>query len=703
MVKRSLHILTLVGFLFTSFSLFSQAKQYVVLDYFNGASTLDSINWNKAGEAIVPSSLNNGVQYLISKETITDQTDFLEVPYTLIEELHLYKKSVGSYSLIEVTGNKKPFHNRNVEVASLVFDVMGKVKRGDEVILVAKSELPLYLPVNQLPEKDFVDGQRVGLLFFGAYIGVFLALFLYNLFLYFSTKDRSYLPYLFFLISLCIAQATIAGFGFEYLWPNSPGFNNLSIPLFTALAGVFGLLFSKYFLLADQLNVGIHKKWINALIALYILSGIFAFFNLYFISFNLLNLLGIIASVYLLILAVYIWKKGYKPAMYYFIAWSAFLVSLITLAFRNLGVLPFNDITSYLGFFGASAQAVLLSLALADRINVLRKEHEKAQAEALRVSRENERIIREQNEELERRVHERTLELQEANEELKVTLTNLKETQSQLVDAEKMASLGQLTAGIAHEINNPINFVTSNITPLRRDVDEVMEIVEAYSAITIENVAEKLKAAEELKEELDYDYLKTEIDSLIEGVADGANRTKEIVRGLRTFSRLDEDVVKTASINEGLKSTLVLLKNKTKNAIEVVEDYDDQLDEVECYPGKLNQTFMNILNNGIYAVSHKKAYHDDEKPTITIKTRQEGSMVKVHLMDNGIGMDEKTRKKLFEPFFTTKDVGEGTGLGMSIVFKIVEKHNGKIEVNSELGKGTEFIITLPMRQPTEFS
>jgi len=145
------------------------------------------------------------------------------------------------------------------------------------------------------------------------------------------------------------------------------------------------------------------------------------------------------------------------------------------------------------------------------------------------------------------------------------------------------------------------------------------------------------------------------------------------------------------------------LKNRTKNIIEVVEDYDEQMEDVECYPGKLNQTFMNILNNGIYAVTHKKIYKEGEVPTLTIKTRKEGDQVKIHLIDNGMGMDEITKKKMFDPFFTTKDVGEGTGLGMSIVFKIIEKHNGKIEVNSEIGKGTEFIITLPMLQPTEFS
>ncbi|MGB0176219.1 MAG: sensor histidine kinase, partial [Owenweeksia sp.] len=315
------------------------------------------------------------------------------------------------------------------------------------------------------------------------------------------------------------------------------------------------------------------------------------------------------------------------------------------------------------------------------------------------VSRENEKIIREQNVVLEQRVLERTMELQEANEELQVTLANLKDTQTQLVDAEKMASLGQLTAGIAHEINNPINFVTSNIAPLRRDLEEIYEIVDTYASVPLDNAREALEKAHALQEDYDYEYLKEEIESLVDGISDGATRTSEIVKGLRTFSRLDEDAVKQISLQEGLNSTLVLLRNKTKDLIEVETDFDQSIPDIECYPGKLNQVFMNVLTNGIYAVNAKR-YEEGEKPTLTLKTmKAEGNRVSIHLIDNGIGMDETTKKKMFEPFFTTKDVGEGTGLGMSIVFKIIEKHNGSIAVNSEPGKGTEFIITLPMSQP----
>jgi signal transduction histidine kinase len=316
------------------------------------------------------------------------------------------------------------------------------------------------------------------------------------------------------------------------------------------------------------------------------------------------------------------------------------------------------------------------------------------------MARENERIVKEQNTYLERKVQERTLELQEANVELRATLDHLKETQGQLVEAEKMASLGQLTAGIAHEINNPINFVTSNVSPLKRDFDDLIEIVDAYEkALQEDDPKAAYEQVQELRKELDYDFLTDEIQSLINGIKDGANRTAEIVRGLRTFSRLDEDDVKMADIHEGLDSTLTLLNNKIRDKIEVVKDYHS-LPEISCYPGKMNQLFMNILSNAIQAIEMRIQKLYDETPgKITIQTRQSGKNMVLTIADNGIGMTEDVRKRIFEPFFTTKEVGEGTGLGLSIVFKIIEKHHGNISVMSDPGKGTTFTITLPLQQP----
>ena len=182
---------------------------------------------------------------------------------------------------------------------------------------------------------------------------------------------------------------------------------------------------------------------------------------------------------------------------------------------------------------------------------------------------------------------------------------------------------------------------------------------------------------------------------MLTGISEGAGRTAEIVKGLRIFSRLDEDDIKKADINEGLDSTLIITNNLLNNSIKVIKEYSN-LPLIECYPGKLNQVFLNIISNGVYAV--RKKFADKDGGKITIATKADEDYIYISIADNGIGMDENTKKRLYEPFFTTKDVGEGTGLGMSIAYNTIIKHNGYINIISELGEGTEFIIKLPLIQ-----
>jgi len=289
-------------------------------------------------------------------------------------------------------------------------------------------------------------------------------------------------------------------------------------------------------------------------------------------------------------------------------------------------------------------------------------------------------------------IEEINKELHQQKDELQKTLENLKQAQSQLVQSEKMASLGQLVAGIAHEINNPVNFISAGVDSLSTNLDEIRQVLDIYHKITSENVSEKLQEIEELKVKVEYKEAIREINKLIETIKNGTNRTTEIVRGLRTFSRLDEDILKIADIHEGLDSTLILLHNKYKNKIEIIKNYGD-LPLVECYPGQLNQVFMNILSNAVDAI--------DDKGTITLKTSISKGIIQISIKDTGPGIPENIREKIFDPFYTTKGVGKGTGLGLSISQSIIEKHKGNISVKSETGKGTEFIISIPVKQTEE--
>ena len=281
-------------------------------------------------------------------------------------------------------------------------------------------------------------------------------------------------------------------------------------------------------------------------------------------------------------------------------------------------------------------------------------------------------------------------EIRAKNEELEKNLARIKEMHIQLVMSEKMASLGEITAGVAHEIKNPLNFITGTIEPLKRDISDLLEVLEKYESVIADlHLQEAFYEVDSFKSEIEFDFLLSEIHKLMEGISEGANRTKEIVKSLGSFSRKGDDKFVMHNIHEGIDSTLILLGNKIKNKITIHKEYGDT-PEIECLPDRLNQVFMNILSNAIQAI--------DENGEIFIKTKSEGSNVIIQIRDSGKGMTDEVQKRVFEPFYTTKGMGKGTGLGLSISYSIVEQHNGKIDISSEPSKGTEFIITLPVQQ-----
>ncbi len=286
-------------------------------------------------------------------------------------------------------------------------------------------------------------------------------------------------------------------------------------------------------------------------------------------------------------------------------------------------------------------------------------------------------------------VYNQYLHKQKANAALSKTLKELKQTQAQLVQSEKMASLGQLTAGVAHEINNPINFVSGNIKPLQRNIDDIRAVLKAYEArISANHLEDQFKDVLELIKKVDLNYALDECNSLLLGIEGGANRTIDIVRSLHDFAKHDHGFKTAANINSNLDATLQLVSNFLEERnIQVVKHYGS-LPQVKCHVGEVNQVFMNIISNAIDAIG--------KNGTITVSTKQVENCVKISFADTGKGMSREVLKKAFDPFFTTKDVGKGVGLGLSSSFGIIERHNGKLEAFSTLGHGAEFVITLPV-------
>jgi len=310
-----------------------------------------------------------------------------------------------------------------------------------------------------------------------------------------------------------------------------------------------------------------------------------------------------------------------------------------------------------------------------------------------------EEALRESRDLLEQRVLDRTADLHAVNESLQqekeqqaILIKRLEEAQSQLMQSERMASIGQLAAGVAHEINNPVGFVNSNLGSLQGYVTNLLKLLSVYEQAEDSLSAVMVQEIRQLKTDIDVEFLREDVVSLLAESLDGVKRVTRIVQDLKNFSHVDESERQWADLEAGMESTLRVVWNELKYKAEVVKEFAG-IAQIECFPFQLNQVFMNLLINASHAI--------DAHGTITLRTGQDDSHVWVEVQDTGKGIKPENLGRIFEPFFTTKPVGKGTGLGLSLAYGIVKKHDGRIEVKSEVGKGSTFKVILPKIAPAK--
>jgi signal transduction histidine kinase len=628
-----------------------------------------------------------------------------DIPLGLAISKHNHLVDLFTFSGTSVQVQKTGFYRHvteNDEIIPFTHILNLRLSQKTDIYLKIKNindELPDFsIKLTDL-KKTIKQNNRVTI-FDGLVQGMLWVMIFYGIILFFFNRDRLYLYYSLYIISISLWYFLSLGLGYR-LFADLPReiFPYLDIPAF--LGYIFYLQFIRMFIDTPLLM----PKWDKLIKLLQIVISVEIVRITVFVSFTRLIdtnyfIQSLVAALTLLIILLFIVKLFFnKSALIRIIAIGSSLLLLGTLI-SLIHVLFFPQ-ESHLVVqkAGTLSQLLVFTFGISFRYNLIEKDKEKYHKRLIAQLSENAKLHEEMTRELEQKVKARTIEiaqknvkLEEQKTDLETALGNLKRAQSQLVQSEKMASLGQLVAGIAHEINNPVNFISAGVDSLNTNIEEIRQVLDIYHKITPANAGEKLKEIEALKEKVEYKEAVGEINRLIKSIKNGTNRTTEIVKGLRTFSRLDEDILKMADIHEGLDSTLILLQNKYKNRIDIVKNYTE-IPLIECFPGPLNQVFMNILSNAIDAI--------DDKGTIIIHTSISGDLVKVSIKDTGHGIPENIRGMIFDPFFTTKDVGKGTGLGLSISQSIIEKHEGTINVISEIEKGTEFVISLPLRHSKE--
>lgn len=618
----------------------------------------------------------------IQNNTSEDEL-LLNLEQSSLDEIKLYQTEL-EYNLSDRTRiSERPFKNQNYVLPLKINH--GETKR---YFLAVKSGDQIQIPItigtrpiiqNSLSTKD---------MYFGFYAGIMFAIILTAILIFIKTKDRNYFLYVGYIVIVLLAQANFQGYTLRYVWPNQPHIERYSVYILSALAGIFGSLFIMHYVGAKR-NAKWSMKFFYTIFAIYPFAIFPIFFGFFNFSYNVLQLIATFSAFVVLFISWYCWRKGVQQSGNLLVAWGIFMIGIVLFVLKDFGLVPYNALTYNTMTIGSALEGILLSFGLADKINILKKEKEEAQKREIEALRVNEK-------ELEARVIARTLELEQAEQKATKAYHELIVSQKQLVESEKLAGLGQMTAGIAHELNNPINFVSSNVGPLQRDVEDVIQILDEFAGLPPDTNSEEWKEVRRRYDKMQIPYVKKEIEMLLKGIEEGSQRTAEIVKGMRIFARADKDTLVPANINDCINSTLVVMKSVLKNEVTLKRSIDMNIPVLDCYPGKLNQAIVNLVSNAVQATKVNRKSVEDR--IVEVKSYFDDNNLFISVKDNGPGISDEILNKIFDPFFTTKQVGEGTGLGLSIAMGIAEEHNGHIEVITEVGKGSEFIIHLPRKQ-----
>jgi signal transduction histidine kinase len=559
-------------------------------------------------------------------------------------------------------GSRLPFRSREVQHRTHVFPLALKPGGLNTLYVRVQSETSIIVPVTLWRPGAFLEHLDVENLLLGLYFGILVAMAIYNGFIYATVREPSYLWYVLFIVMFGVMQLGISGLAQQHLWPDLSWAHRL-LPVTGLLAALLAVQFTESFLGWTSAARVTPKRVFTAL---GVLALLICLFGSYRVGVQTTLPISIIISVYAIWAGFRCLRSGYQPARFYLFAWGFLFAGVIIYIFRMYGLLPSNLFTDYSIQIGSALEMLLLSLALGDRLRLVKDEKEALREELVE-------RLRTESVRLEEDVRQRTRELVNA--------------QRELVMRERMASVGTLSAGVAHEINNPNNFVlvgTQNAVRWREDFA-------AFLGDLVDEDTDKEVARE-------FERRFRVLDEQLTIISEGGRRIKAIVSGLQSVTHLNEEGRVDADVVAGLESALQLIEPRLKEGVDIRVNVRDR-PRMVCWAAELNQAFLSIFMNALQAIADRRNTEGDAwRGELTLSAALDDSQLQIVIADNGVGMTPSTAEKVFDPFFTTRGVGEGSGLGLTICRDIIQKHGGRVELVSRYGRGTRVEVLLPIKQ-----
>ena len=666
---------------------------------------------------------------------------YVELGYPPLDSITYYHITEDGKTTTIQDGDQYPVPNNSIKSKYYNFLMVLPNNGKSKIVFKIRSESSLAIPLSIYSAEGFSEKIQLEEYLFGAFCGIMVIMAFYNLFIYFSTKENSYLFYILYILSFLLQSLSLRGYIREYL-PSLLYLNNLAPILFTELSLFFGLSFTSSFLQTKE-NLPFLHKLILSYMSVPFIGLSLLFFTNYSIAIKYATITTFVSSFLILFVSITSIRNKFRPARFFILGWGMLSLGIVIYALRMGGIIPHNFFTNSSYQIFSIMEILLLSLALGDKINILKKEF---------------------SQNLELKVNERTRELSamvelvyEQKGAVEQTLKELKETQAQLVEAEKKAALGQLVSSVAHEINNPISAIQANVgiaeSALKPIFLEFLSFIRTLTEIQI-NVFKELvqlsissqvyistREERNLKKKIDLEFqqytpkneknfleikdlllelrlfdqfhkyteLFTEEEFLfvlqnllilisefraLKNINISVEKTTKVVFILRKYlNTYIKGEYKTISISEEINKVLLLYDNYIKNSIKINRLYNDELN-INCISDDVKHVWRNLIYNSIQAMQST-----DKNLSISIdKISKDTKMyAKVQIMDSGIGIEPENKQKIFSPFFTTKPQGEGIGLGLYISKTIIDEHNGQMEFESEKNK-TIFTILLPIQE-----